>query len=145
MSYVSPGKYNLKGAKAVPIKGIDYNRRTTATFTVSVTGKLIAIQLIYEGKSPICLPRFDFLADFNVTFSDNHWSNMKKSNELFEKVIFLYLKQAKASLKYRKEQMSLIIIDTFKGEDNDVILDLCKKHMCQVVIVSHNLKQISTT
>ena len=55
--------------------------------------------------------------------------------ELLEKVISPYLKQAKASLKYPKEQMSLTIMDTFKGQDNDVILDLCEEHMCQVVIV----------
>ena len=53
--------------------------------------------------------------------------------------MFPYLKQAKASLKYPKEQMSLIIMDTFKGQDNDAILDLCKKHTCQVIIVPHNL------
>ena len=35
--------------------------------------------------------------------------------------------------------MSLIIMDTFKGQDGDVILDLCEKHMCEVVIISHNL------
>ena len=35
--------------------------------------------------------------------------------------------------------MSLIILDTFKGQDNDVILDLCQEHFCQVVIVAHNL------
>ena len=41
----------------------------------------------------------------------------------------------KASLKYKKEQMSLII----KGQDNDVIPDLCQKHFYQVIIVPHNL------
>ena len=78
LSYVSPGKYtfNPKGAKTVPIKGIDDKRQITATFAVSMTGKCLPIQLIYEGKTPRCLPRFDFVADFNVTFSDNHWSNM---------------------------------------------------------------------
>ena len=30
-------------------------------------------------------------------------------------------------------------MDTFKGQDGDVILDLCEKHMCEVVIISHNL------
>ena len=35
--------------------------------------------------------------------------------------------------------MSLIIMDTFKGQENDVILDLCQKHFYQVVIVPHNL------
>ena len=116
LSYVSPGKYtfNPKDAKTVPIKGIDDERQITATFTVSMTGTFLPTQLIYDEKTPRCLRRFDFLADFNVTFSDNQWPNTEKSIELFDKVIFSYLKQAKTSLKYPKEQMSLIIMDTFK-------------------------------
>ena len=141
LSYVSPGKYtfNPKGAKTVPIKGIDDKRQITATFTVSMTGKFLPIQLVYERKTPRSRPRFDFPANFNVSFSDSPWSNMEKSIDLFEKVIFPYLKQAKASLKYPKEQMSLIIMDTFTGQDKDVIFVLCEKHVCQVVIVLHNL------
>ena len=123
----------------LPIKGIDDKRQITATFTVSMTGKFLPIQLIYKGKTLRCLPRFNFPADFNVAFSDNHWSNTEKSIEPFKKVIFPCLKQAKARLKYPKEQISLIIMDTFKGQDNDVILDLCEKRMCQVVVVPHNL------
>ena len=30
-------------------------------------------------------------------------------------------------------------MDTFKGQDNDIVLSLCKKYFCQVVIVPHNL------
>ena len=30
-------------------------------------------------------------------------------------------------------------MDTFKGKDSDGILDLCEKHMCQVVILPHKL------
>ena len=141
LPYVSRGKYtfNSKYSKRVHIKGIDDNRQITATFTVSVTGKFLPIQLIYEGKTPRCLPRFVFpavlISPFLITIAE-------KSIELFEKVIFPYLKQAKASLKYPEypeEQMPLIIMDTFKGQDGDVILDLCEKHMCEIVIISHNL------
>ena len=35
--------------------------------------------------------------------------------------------------------MSLIIMDTFKEQDSDVILDLSEKHMCHLVIFPHNL------
>ena len=141
LSYVSPGKYtfNPKGAKTVPIKGVDDKRQITATFTVSMTGKFLPIQLIYEGKTKRCLPKFKFPGNFNVTYSDNHWSNTEKSIELLEKVIFPYLKQVKESLHFPKEQMSFIIMDTFKGQDNDLFLDLCKKNFCQVAIVPHNL------
>ena len=30
-------------------------------------------------------------------------------------------------------------MDTFEGKDSDEILDLCEKHMCQVVILPHKL------
>ena len=140
LSYVSLGKYtfNPKGAKTVPNKNVD-KRQTTATFTVSMTGKVPPIQLIYEGKTRRCLPKFHFLSDFNVNFPDNHWSNTEKSIESFEKVIFPYLTQVKGSRKYLKEQLSLTIMNAFKGQDNAVILDLCQKHLCQAVIDPHNL------
>lgn len=141
LSYVSPGKYTFNpiGAKTVPIKGIDDKRQITATFSVSMTGTFLPIQLIYEGKTRRCLPNYDFPNGFNVTYSPNHWSNTEKSVELFQKIIFPYFKTVKSSKKYPKEQMSLIIMDTFKGQENDIVLDLCKKHFCQVVIVPHNL------
>ena len=40
---------------------------------------------------------------------------------------------------YPKDQMSLVIMDTFKGQDNDVLKDLCAKRFCEVVIVPHSL------
>ena len=40
LSYVSPGKhtFNSKGAKNVPVKGIDYKRQIAAIFAVSAVG-----------------------------------------------------------------------------------------------------------
>ena len=136
-----PGKYtfNPKGAKTVPIKGIDDKRQITATFVISMTGEFLPIQLIYEGKTKRRLPNFDFPAGFNVTFSNNHWSNTEKSKELFKDIIFPYLQKVKVNLKYPKEQLSLIIMDTFKGQDNEAVLELCRKNNCEVIIVPHNL------
>ena len=120
------------------MKGVDDKRQITAAFSISMTGSFLPIQLIYEEKTRRCLPNYDFPKGFNVTYSPNHWSNTKKSVELFQKVIFPYLKNVKLSKKYPKEQMSRSK-DTFKGQDNDIVLNLCKKHFCQVVIVPHNL------
>ena len=46
------------------------------------------------------------------------------------------------SLNYPKEQMSLIIMDIFKGQCNCVIIDLSKKHTCQSAIVPHNFTNL---
>ena len=35
--------------------------------------------------------------------------------------------------------MSLDIMDTFKGQDNDEIRKYCAKNSCEIDIVSHNL------
>ena len=62
---------------------------------------------------------------------------MKK--EYSKKVLLPYLKQVKANLEYPEDQMFLMIMDIFKGQNNYVILDLCQKYFCQIVIVPHNL------
>ena len=63
LAYISPGKYtfDLKDSKTVPIKGVDDKRQVTATFTVTASGSLLAIQLTYSGKAKRSLPKFDFL------------------------------------------------------------------------------------
>ena len=141
LSYVSPGKYtfSFKGAKNVPVKGVDDKRQITATFAVSSTGDFLPIQLIYEGKTKRCLPKIDFPEMFNVTFSENHWSNTEKSIEYFEETIFPYLSKIKREKGYPEEQMSLAIMDSFKGQDNDILKELCEENYCKTKIVPHNL------
>ena len=41
--------------------------------------------------------------------------------------------------RYPDEQYALIIMDTFKGQDNDRLIELCSENYCEVVIVPHNL------
>ena len=141
LSYVSPGKYTfcMKGSTTVPIKGVDDKRQITATFTVSASGVFLPIQLIYQGKTKRCLPKFKFPKEFQVTFTKNHWSNFGKCVDLFQKIIFPYLHAKKMELGYPDEQFSLIITDTFKGQDNEEIKNLCNRNNCELVIVPHNL------
>ena len=127
LSYVSPRKYtfNMKGAKHVPIKGVDDKRQITATFGVSASADFLPMQLIYAGEAKRCLIKFTFPRSFHVTYTKNHWSNQVKVTEHFEKVIFPFLDQIKERMGYPKEQMSLVIMDTFKGQDNDELRELC--------------------
>ena len=97
LSYVSPGKYTFssKGAKNVPIKGVDDKRKITETFFVCLTGKFLPIQLIYKGKTKRSLPKFKFPSTFSLSYTENHWSNTEKSIEFFEQIIFPYFKMVK--------------------------------------------------
>ena len=53
LSYVSPGKctFCLKGCTTVPIKDVDGKHQITAKFTVSSTGTILIVQLIYQGTT----------------------------------------------------------------------------------------------
>ena len=76
---------------------------------------------------------------FSVTFTENHWSNTEKSVEYFEDIIFPYLEDIKRDKDYPSEQHSLIIVDTFQGQDNDAFRELCGANSCDVVIGPENL------
>ena len=141
LSYVSPGKYTMhqRGATNVPINGLDDKRQVTGTFAVSMTGNFLPVQVIYQGKTKRCLPKYTYPKSFDVTYSVNHWSNTEKSVDFFNKIVFPYIKEVKKEKGYPKEQMSLVIFDTFKGQDNDTLKKLCADNQCIIVLVPNNL------
>ena len=94
---------------------------------------------LYEGKAKRHLSKYTFPASFDVTFSENHWSNTEKSPSFFNKIVFPDFKNVRKAKGYPDEQMSLIIMDTFKGQDNDEVAKLCRKNNCALIIVPHNL------
>ena len=83
LNYVSPGKYTFRfrGAKNVSIKGEDNKRQITGTFALTLDGKFLLIQLICQGKSRCCLPKFDFPDSSSISFTKTHWSNTDKSRD----------------------------------------------------------------
>ena len=85
------------------------------------------------------MPKFDFPKEFDVTYTKNYWSNFDKCVDPFESIIFPCLREKKKELGYLTEQYCLVIMDTFKGRDNDAIKALCNKNLCELVIVPHNL------
>ena len=85
------------------------------------------------------MPKYDFPASFSVSFTKNHWSNTEKSIEFFDEIIFPYLEKVKKEKGFPNEQHSLVIMDTFKGQDNDILRKLSSENRCEIVIVPHNL------
>ena len=102
-------------------------------------GEFLPVQVIYEGKTPRCLPSYTFHENFNIGFSNNHWSNNEKAISFFKKVLFPYFKNVHETKGYPNEQMSLVIMDTFKGQDNEQLAKLCCENNCVLIIVPHNL------
>ena len=117
----------------------DDKQHITVTLGVSGVGESLPMQVIYRRKMKQGLSKFNFPKSFSVLFSENHCSNSSKSVTFFMDIIFLYLQIVKKKKCIPKDQYSLVIMDRFKGQDNDLLKKLCDKNFCKVVIVLHNL------
>ena len=59
-----------KDNKAVPIVGADNKRFIAATFSITLSGKFLPIQLIYGKKTSQSFPRYQFPQDFSFIIKE---------------------------------------------------------------------------
>ena len=50
-------------------------RQITVVFGITLSGDFLPPQLIYQETTPKCLSSIRFPTGWDVTFSENHWSN----------------------------------------------------------------------
>ena len=142
LSYVCSREFTLplKGSANVPIIGKGKVKQITGTFACSKVGDFLPMQLIYEGKTPRCLPKdVKFPAGFNATFTPNHWSNEDKVVEYLEELIFPYIKAKREELGLSSDHKALLIFDVFKGQITRRVLELIETNDCVHVFVPNNL------
>ena len=113
-----------KGSKTVPIKGSTEKRRITATFTITLDGHFLPVQLIYGGKTSKSLPRVNFHKSFSLSANPKHYSNEQELIKVLEKIIIPYLRKEREQLKMEKDQAALLIMDVFKGQMTSPILEI---------------------
>ena len=69
--------------KHVEIAAIGDKHQITAVLACTLTGTLLPMQLIYEGKTEKCHLSVSFPVGWHVTPTDNHWANENTTNRLF--------------------------------------------------------------
>ena len=91
--YILISKYsvNQKNAKNVPIQGTGDYQQITGTFGGVNEWEFLPIQLIYQGKTNRCQPKFKFPSDFHVTQTGNHWANEATSLDLLSEILIPYV------------------------------------------------------
>ena len=73
VNYVPVSNWTMakEGTHKVSIAGIDDKRQITLVLAASMTGKLLPLQIVYQGKTKASVPSVDFPASWDVTFSPN--------------------------------------------------------------------------
>ena len=142
LPYICTGKhtYQTQGASNVPLVGKGKKKQITGTFTITMTGQFLPLQLIYQGTTDRCLPKgAEFPDDWDVTYTANHWSNESKAIQHLQMVAFPYVKKRKVELKLPEHQKAMLIFDVFKGQVAVKVTKFVEENDCVIVYVPNNM------
>ena len=124
-----------EGSKRVEIAGLDDKRQITAVFGCTMAGDFLSPQLIYQGKTNKCLPSVAFPSNWNITFSENHWSNESTMVDYIGKILLPYIKRKREELALSTNHQALVIFDRFRGQCTDAIFAMLQANHVHFVIV----------
>ena len=124
LNYVPVSNWTMKhkGDKRVEITGFNDKRQITALFSCTLSGKFLPPQLIYVGKTSACLPKVKFPNGWNVTFTQNHWSNEETMMMYLHYILLTYIEKTLAELQLNINHQALVIFDQFKAQTTDNFL-----------------------
>ena len=128
-----------KGAKSVSIAGSTDKRTITSTFSITMDGQFLPMQVIYGRKTTKSIPRVSFPDGFLVSAYLKHYSNEEGSLKMIEHIIIPYVKNQRKILKLDAEYPAMLIMDVFKGQMTDPVKEILKKNNIVLQKVPANL------
>ena len=105
--------------KNVPIVGMSDKRMITATFSMSLDGKFLPMQIIYGGKTSKSIPSVKFSETFSLSANPKRYSNETEAP---------YFEAERRNLGLPENYPALVIFDVFKGQTTDAYLDKLEAH-----------------
>ncbi|KAL0209200.1 hypothetical protein P9112_011787 [Eukaryota sp. TZLM1-RC] len=128
--------YAPKGQKKISIQGLGDKRGNTATLTISKAGDLLPLQLIWEGKTQVSVPNYEWPSEVIHSLSPRNegvskaavtkWQNGHSIVEYLRYVVGNYLKRIRAELKEGFELAGVPM-----GERALMIWDHHHSHKCE--------------
>ena len=129
------------GSDSVPIAGSNDKRMITATFTITMGGVFLPMQLLYGGKTSKSLPRVQFPDSFALSVNEKHYSNEQESLKLLDEIIIPYIEMERKQIELPM-QTALIIMDVFKGQMTTPVFEKLASNNIELVKVPPNLTHI---
>ena len=140
INYVPVSNWTMakQGSKKVKIAGVDDKRQITVVLAGTLTGELLPLQLIYQGKTKQCLPRVKFPDDWLISFTPNHWCNEITMETYIRQVIAPFICKKRELLHLSSTHRALCIFDNFSAQCTSKILQLLDDNYIDVVFVPPN-------
>ena len=115
-----------QGASRVEIACINDKRQITVTLAGSMSGELLPMQLLYQGTTNRCHPKFSFPVDFDVWHTPNHWANEDTTIRFIQHIIIPYIQDVRAE-DNTPDQAALVVFDVFKGHMGEAVQSLIEQ------------------
>ena len=130
------------GTMSIPVTGSSDKRAITATFTISHDGDFLPTQLIYQGTTVQSLPRFDLPNSFSLSMNPKRFSNTAEALKIIDEIIVPYLTKKKNELHLPQDHPSLLIMDVFREQMTEKVLEKLKRSKIFLVKVPANMIHI---
>ena len=139
---VPKGQWTMNQAKdkVISIAHSDDKHQITAVVAASKSGECISIQLFYQGKMVRCHPIISFPENWDVWHSTDHWSNEETMIRYIKKIIAPFVSSKNEALKLDPAYSALAIMDGFRGQATDTVMDLLKENNIVAIRVPSNCK-----
>ena len=124
----------IEGSKRIELIGDD-KQQITATFAGTLIGQFL---LVYEGKTTKCHPSIEFPNGWYVTHTANHWCNEETMIEYIKSVIVPYMDDTRERLGLSPAHIRLVILDHFKGQSTQKVLNLLEENHLMYILVPAN-------
>ena len=102
-----------RGAKRVELAGLNDKCQITAVFCGTLSGDFLSVQLVYQGKTERCHPRYLFSKAWHITQSPNYWSTEETMKDYITEIIIPYVKAVRENSGLDDDYPALAIIDNF--------------------------------
>ena len=90
-------------------------------------GKFLGMQFNYGGKMVQGLSQLKFPQEFSLSVNKKPYSNEVESIKLIEEIVLPYVKEKQERLR-KSDQKVLVILDVFRGQITDDVLNLFKEN-----------------
>ena len=125
-----------EGVSRIEMVGAKDKRQITAVFC-TLQGDFLPVQLIYQGKTNRCHPKFRFPPGWHITHAPKHWSTEQTMVQYVHNIILPYVKLIR-ELKQNDSASALVIMDNFKSQVTDAIHILLEENNIFVALLPTN-------
>lgn len=108
--------YEKKNSSSVAVVGADDKRQITVCLASSLSGNLLPLQLIFQGKTARSLPPStpsSIASLAHLTFSENHWSSQATMQQYISEIIMPYAETCIQQHRLHSDAKILLVLDVW--------------------------------